>query len=98
MRVLLKAIDTVANLLALLAFIFLVVAVVLLGVSGLFQYLRSMWWDAEDRILLIIVGAGVVWRVFRWNEVSKPPRDATISKWKLRSHRKNKRRSSVSNG
>jgi hypothetical protein len=97
MRVLLKAIDTVANLLALLAFVFLIVAVVLWGVSGVFQYLRSMW-DAEDRILLIIVGAGVVWRVFRWNEVSTPPRDATISKWKLRSHRKNKRRSSVSNG
>jgi hypothetical protein len=97
MRVLLKAVDTVANLLALLAFIFLIVAVVLSGVSGVFQYLRSMW-DAEDRILLIIVGAAVAWRVFRWNELNKPPQNATVSKWKLRSHRKKKRHSSVSNG
>ena len=98
MRVLLKAIDTVANLLALLAFIFLIVAVVLWGVSGVFQYLRSMWWDSEDRILLIIVSAGVVWRVFRWNALNEPAQDVTVSKWKLRSHRKNKRRSSISNG
>jgi glucan phosphoethanolaminetransferase (alkaline phosphatase superfamily) len=97
MRVLLKAVDTVANLLALLAFIFLIVAVVWWGVSGTFQYLRSMW-DAEDRILLIMVGAGVVWRVFRWNDWSKPPQDATVSKWKLRNHRKRKRYSSAPSG
>jgi hypothetical protein len=96
-RVLLKAVDTVANLLALLAFIFLIVAVVWWGVSGVFQYLRSMW-DAEDRILLIIVGAGVAWRIFRWNEWNTPPQDATVSKWKLRSHRKKKRHPSASSG
>jgi hypothetical protein len=96
-RVLLKALDVVANLLALLAFIFLIVAVVWWGVSGVFQYLRSIW-ESEDRILLIIVGAGVAWRVFRWNEWNKRPQDATVSKWKLRSHRKRKHHSSVSNG
>jgi hypothetical protein len=96
-RVLLKALDVVANLLALFGFIFLIVAVVWWGVSGVFQYLRSIW-DSEDRILLIIVGAGVAWRVFRWNELNKPPQKAIVSKWKLRSHRKRKHHSSVSNG
>jgi hypothetical protein len=98
MRVLLKAVDMVANFLALLAFIFLIVAVVWWGASGLLQYLRSMWWDSEDRILLIIVGAGVAWRAFRWNALNEPTQDATVSKWKLRSHRKKKRHSSASSG
>jgi uncharacterized membrane protein YuzA (DUF378 family) len=96
-RVLLKAIDVVATLLALLGFIFLIVGAVGWGVSGVFQYLSSMW-DSEDRILLIIVGAAVAWRAFRWKELNKRPQNAIVSKWKLRSHRKRKRHSSVSNG
>jgi hypothetical protein len=96
-RVLLRAVDVVANLLALFGFIFLIVAVVWWGVSGVFQYLRSIW-DSEDRILLIIVAAGVAWRVFRWNQLNKPQQKAIVSKWKLRSHRKRKHHSSVSNG
>ena len=98
MRVLLKALDLVATLVATLGFTFLIVAAIGWGVSGVFQYLRSMWWDSEDRILLIIVGAAVAWRAFRWNALNEPPQDATVSKWKLRSHRKKKRHSSVSNG
>lgn len=58
MRVLLKAVDVVARLLALLGFVFLIVAAVGWGVSAVLQYLSSMW-DSEGQILLIIVGAGV---------------------------------------
>jgi hypothetical protein len=65
-RVLLKAVDVVASLLALLGFVFLVVAAGGWGVSGAFQYLSSMW-GSEDRILLIIVGAAVAWCAFRGN-------------------------------
>jgi hypothetical protein len=97
MRVLLKAVDVVAILLALLGFVFLVVAAIGWGVSGVFQYLSSMW-GSEDRILLIIVGVAVAWCAFRGNELNKRPQDVIVSKWKLRSHRKKKRHSSVSNG
>ena len=97
MRVLLKALDLVATLVATLGFIFLIVAAIGWGVSGLFQYLSSMW-GSEDRILLIIVGAAVAWCVFRGNELNRRPQDPIVSKWKLRSHRRKKRHSSVSNG
>ena len=96
MRVLLKAVDVVAKLLALLGFIFLIVAAVGWGVSGVFQYLRSMW-GSEDRILLIIVGAAVAWCAFRWKELNERPHNAIVSNWKIRSQLKRKRRSSDSN-
>jgi uncharacterized membrane protein YuzA (DUF378 family) len=96
-RVLLKALDLVATLVATLGFIFLIVAAIGWGVSGVFQYVRSMW-TSEDRILLIIVGAAVAWCAFRGNELNQRPHDPIVSKWKLRSHRKRKRHSSVSNG
>ena len=96
MRVLVKAVDLVATLLALLGFVFLVVAAVGWDVSGVYQYLSSMW-GSEDRILLIIVGAAVAWCAFRGNELNKRPQEVIVSKWKLRSRRKKKRRSSASN-
>jgi hypothetical protein len=46
---------------------------------------------------LIIVGAAVAWCAFRGNELNKRPQEVIVSKWKLRSHRKKKRRSSASN-
>jgi hypothetical protein len=74
-RVLLNAVDAVAKVLALLGFIFLIFTSVAWGVSGVFQYLHSIW-DSEDRILLIIVGVAVAWCAFRWKELSKHPQDA----------------------
>ena len=50
MRAVLKAVDVVATLLATLGFIFLIVAAIGWGVSGVFQYVSSMW-GSEDRIL-----------------------------------------------
>jgi fatty acid desaturase len=96
-RVLLKAVDVVAIFLALLGFVLLIVAAVGWGVSSVFQYLSSIW-GSEDRILVIIVGAAVAWCAFGGNELNTPPQKAIVSKWKLRSHRKRKHHSSVSNG
>jgi hypothetical protein len=96
MKVLLKALDAVATVLALLGFTFLIFTSVAWGVSGVFQYLRSMW-GSEDRILLIIVGAAVAWCAFRWKELNERPHNAIVSNWKIRSQLKRKRHSSDSN-
>ena len=97
MRVLLKAVDAVAKLLALLGFIFLIFTSVAWGVSGVFQYLHSIW-DSEDRILLIIVGVAVAWCAFRWKELNQRQQYAIVSNWRLRNQLKRKRRSNVSSG
>ena len=95
MKVLLKSLDAVAKVLALLGFIFLIFTSVAWGVSGVFQFLRSIW-SSEDRILLIIVGVAVAWCAFRWKELNKRQQDATVSNWRLRNELKRKRRSNVS--
>lgn len=90
MKVLLKPMDAVATVLALLGFIFLIFTSVAWGVSGVFQYLRSMW-GSEDRILLIIVGVAVGWCAFRWKELNGRTNNVIVSNWKIRSQLERKR-------
>jgi hypothetical protein len=73
MRFLVKAVDWIAMLIVLLAFVVLVATLIFTGIYGVVEALGSMLGHTSDTILLFIVIAAVVWCAFRWKKLNKRP-------------------------
>ena len=71
MKLLIKVVDWIAILIALLAITVLVATLIFQGVYGVLEALSSMFGHSSDTILLIIVGAAIAWCAFRWKELNK---------------------------
>jgi uncharacterized membrane protein len=73
MRFLVKAVDWIAMLIAILAFVVLIPVLILRGISGVVEALGWMLKNSSDAILLIMVVGAVAWCAIRWRELNKRP-------------------------
>jgi hypothetical protein len=72
-KLLIKAMDWIAMLIAILAITVLVPVLVFQGVLGVLGAFGSMFWHSSDAIIFIVVSVSVAWCVFRWKELTKRP-------------------------
>jgi hypothetical protein len=73
MKLLIKAVDWTAMLIALLAFVVVVATLIFTGIYGVVEALGSLLRNSSDTILLLIVIAAVAWCAIRWKELNKRP-------------------------
>jgi nicotinamide riboside transporter PnuC len=72
-KLLIKAVDWIAILIAVLTITVLLPLLVFQGIVGVFGVLGSMFRHPSDIIILLIVTAGFAWCAFRWKELNKRP-------------------------
>jgi hypothetical protein len=70
-KLVIKAVDWIAMLIALLGFVVVVATLIFTGIYGVVEALGSMLGHTSDTILLIIVVAAIIWCAFRWKELNK---------------------------